>query len=391
MLAWPFVLLSLALDVSPAPQLQATEVVATPTIDVLDEGKALAALQALPLTNDVASLAVVVAGSSPAERRAVSRALLRAARRMGVPAGAASADKPRVDADHALEVRIDGDASASVAQLLLVRIAGGEVRGRGQINLYGAADTITPSLAAAAADVVDDAAIIVEEAGYLTLLYPIAIMPSTDEFPGSSAVLRSWQNSLSQAAARRGFTVVDRSVVDDALRKSADPQRVGQLSVARAVVLTNLVPVADALQVNVRWVDVESGAVIAANTTTVPREGVVTLAQVEQRSPADAAFSSAVVPGWGQMQNGQVGKGIGFAVLCSLGLASTVGLGVGTALAAQRYDAAADPIIAKDSRGLANGLLAGAVAAGSVTGICWGVNVFDALVSAPKPRQPEDP
>jgi hypothetical protein len=387
MLSWSMLLLSVALDAGmAAAPVEVIELAPTPTLDVLDEGKALATLQAVPLTTDVANLAVMVRGGGPAERRAVARALLRAARRLGVPAGASTTAHPRADADHRLDVTIEGDASSSVATLVLVRNAGGLVRGRAQVPLYGANDTVTPSLAAAAADVVDDAAIVVEEAGYLTLLYPLAVIPASGDFSGSKEVLESWHSNLVQASVRRGFTVVDRSVVEAALDTTADPQRIGQRSAARAVLLTNMTAAADNLQVTVRWVDVETGLVIAANSTTVPREGVVSLAQVEQRTPADAAFSSMVVPGWGQIQNGQVAKGVGFAVICSLGLVSTAGLGVGTALAAQRYDAATDPIAAKEGRVLANGLLAGTVVAGAATALCWGINVFDALASSPKPR-----
>ena len=91
-----------------------------------------------------------------------------------------------------------------------------------------------------------------------------------------------------------------------------DAPAVGKLAGADSLVLGQVADGATSFIVTVRVVDATSGDVIGAGSSSLPRNDVVARADVETRTPGEAAFRSAIAPGWGQAYNGQGVKAIAF-------------------------------------------------------------------------------
>jgi hypothetical protein len=375
---WIFASLWLAVQLGDAPLLESVEVV--------DEGKALVAVQELPIPTDAAVVAVVVRDTDSEARFALTRTLIRVLDRCSVVGRASSADAIASDVDHVLLVDVvRGDVPTAVLRML--RAGDAQVRGQTQLALFGASPVKPPSLEAAARDVMDSAAVALEEQGTVLLLSPVAILPP--EATIDSDVVTVWQQALVSAALRRRFAVVERDKLIETLRDNAaaSPTAAGGLAGAEFVVLSQLLPVADQLQVTTRVVRVQTGVVVSSSSTSLPREGVVRLAQVEQRTPTDAALSSLLLPGAGQVQNGDVGRGVAFTIVCGGLLLGTIGLGVASGFQVSSYQTATNPADASSARDVANALMLGTAGALAATAGCWGINVVDAFVSAPQPAR----
>jgi hypothetical protein len=163
---------------------------------------------------------------------------------------------------------------------------------------------------------------------------------------------------------------------------------------AQAIVIGSVSEAGEAFLLTLRAVSVEGGTVLAAANTKIPREGVVTLASgaIETRSAPEAAFRSAVAPGWGQFYNRSPVKGIAFATATYGAAITTLGLGVGSAVLYSVYsgycldEATCEdapekrPQQAQSLREQTDALLTATLVAGVVTGVAWSAGAADALV-----------
>lgn len=92
---------------------------------------------------------------------------------------------------------------------------------------------------------------------------------------------------------------------------------VGKLVGANAVILGSVGDAGADYLLTARVVDVETGRILVAADATVPQAGLVALSEdmVELKTPLSAALRSAAVPGWGQIYNGDVARGITYMAL----------------------------------------------------------------------------
>jgi len=231
----------------------------------------------------------------------------------------------------------------------------------------------------------------------------IAVAPVSPQGDAAtdSRVDRFLQAELIDALAGRGFLVVERARIGDAMEQLAlgamlgeeNVGELGQLLDAQAIVVGSVSDAGDVFSLTLRVVAVETGEVLSAADSQIPREGVVTLASgsVETRSAGEAIFRSLVAPGWGQFYNRQPVKGGAFAIASYGAALTTVGLGVGSAVSFSLYNGyctAADcdrPIEkrgaeAKALREQTNVLLTATLVSGALTAVTWGAAGADALL-----------
>jgi hypothetical protein len=107
---------------------------------------------------------------------------------------------------------------------------------------------------------------------------------------------------------------------------------VGKLVGASTVVLGSVAEAGPTYVVTARLVDTETARVIAAADRTLPREGFVALSDdlVEKKTRAGAALRSAVLPGWGQLYDGDTARGalyLGAFGLAAAGATTSAWLG----------------------------------------------------------------
>jgi hypothetical protein len=101
---------------------------------------------------------------------------------------------------------------------------------------------------------------------------------------------------------------------------------IGKLTAARALIVGQVTEAGENFQLSVRIIDAETASVLVAEEAVMPMAEWVTFSAdaVVLKSKAGAAFRSAVAPGWGQVYNGDVAKGVGFGLLYGVSLATTV-------------------------------------------------------------------
>lgn len=107
---------------------------------------------------------------------------------------------------------------------------------------------------------------------------------------------------------------------------------VGRLVGANRVVVGSVAEAGAEYLVTARVVDTETAQVLAAADQSLSREGFVALSEdlVEVKSRAGAALRSAVLPGWGQLYNGDTGRGVAYLSLfasAAIGAAASAWLG----------------------------------------------------------------
>jgi len=150
----------------------------------------------------------------------------------------------------------------------------------------------------------------------------------------------------SNLSRRRPFVLVERNELDNLMREHVlvdmgvmDESTVaefGQLLGAEGVVQGTVSEVGTNYIVTCRLVDAQSAKVLASAAVAVERAGLIALSSdsVVTRTRAGAAFRSTLLPGWGQLYNGDTLKG---TLLTGAGLGS---LGAAVALlgrAAKRH------------------------------------------------------
>jgi TolB-like protein len=393
----------------------------------LDEGPIVDAVEAvLAGADDVVRIALPPIDDTDAVRRPVlERALVRAIRdrnkeEVVTPALLRAQLRSQADAqeraiaidelkpyaaDHVLLCSVVVEGERSALRLRLVKSETGEVRGESSASL-GASDAASSASAAsvrfATDDLVEQIAYALESRGVVLGAHRVGV-PPLSAAPGAATESRLdvfVQSELVRALGRRGLLVVERARIDAAIDQAALGQelgeqgapQVGKLAGADSIVIGQVADAGDVFVVNARVVDVTSGQVIGAASARLPREDVVVRADVETRTPSEAAFRSAVAPGWGQAYNGEPVKSVAFAVGTYGGALSTLGLAIGGAVAWRSYQdlkpgegLTADEVTlqAPARRQLANTLLLSSSVAAGITLVLWGAGIVDAWVSSP--------
>lgn len=156
---------------------------------------------------------------------------------------------------------------------------------------------------------------------------------------------------------------------------------VGKLLGASEVVVGSVAQAGAEFILTARAVDAETGQVIAAAEQTLPKADTIELSQdlLEVKSKWGAAARSAVLPGWGQVYNGDTGRGIVYGAVFAAVAAGAVASAVLGANAEDSYnentpDVVDDRSTANDHYQRANWLLVG-------MGAVWAINIVDAYLT----------
>jgi hypothetical protein len=388
---------------------------------VVDEGQLAAATTTLLDRVDAARVALVVNDDNDARRAGLERSLVRVVRerrredvvspamvraRLGTLVEAQLTERARdpagLAADHLLLVELLAADGGAVAQLRLVVAATGAVVGTEKVPVTGTTTATTAKagdLQRAAEDMADAFAEAVEGAGIDIAAWQVAVPAATATGGALTAHLdRHVAAELSLALRERGFLVVERRQIAAAMNQLAlaqltsteDAGALGKVLGAQGLVLAQVAEDGASFQMTARLVGVETGAVLGASAATVAREGVVGLSSVETRTPIDSGLRSLAVPGWGQVENGEVGKAVFFGVGSYGALATTAALGVASVVTVNAYNnvstsktvsAAEATAQAVALRQQANTLLTATAIAGGVTAVVWAFNVVDAFAN----------
>ncbi len=156
---------------------------------------------------------------------------------------------------------------------------------------------------------------------------------------------------------------------------------VGKLLGANNVVLGSIAVTGPDYMITARVVDSESGRVVTAADQIFPQQGMVALSEdmVEIKTKVGAAIRSAVLPGWGQIYNGDTGRGIVYAgtfIGMAVGAIGSAAMGVA---AENEYnekteDVVSERNVANEHYKRVNYLLAG-------MGAVWAIAIADAYMT----------
>ncbi len=207
------------------------------------------------------------------------------------------------------------------------------------------------------------------------------------------------------------FTVLERARLKDVLGEQAlqqsglvAPEKVSQMGVmldADALVVGQVASLGKVYRITARVVDASDATVLVDTQVDVPTEALTALSRnaVVLRSKSDAAFRSALLPGWGQAYNRQPIKSVVFVGL-ALGVAAFVAAAVGVGVLGAGYyltcnadcvEGRGRPIPGTNARLsflnfttlriiTAQAVLV-TLALLAVAGVTWGINVVDAYLS----------
>ena len=156
----------------------------------------------------------------------------------------------------------------------------------------------------------------------------------------------------------------------------------GKLLGARHVLVGSVTTIGSELQVTARLVVSETGEILKAATLTSPQNEFVTFRRdvVVTKSKIGAAIRSTILPGWGQLYNGNKTSGYTtlIAAVGALGTAAAYGF-LGTQAEARYNENTADTV---GDRELANSHYATARVALISYAAIWSYAIVDAYVSA---------
>jgi TolB-like protein len=394
---------------------------AAPAPPSIDDGAVVEAVEAvLDHGKNAARVAVPpVVDSDDARRKAVEIAIVRAIldRRREEPitpaflraklqANEATPENLKPFAcDHVLFATIADEGGRAMLHLKLVLTETGEVLddepadlGEGKKTTAGAAN-----VRMATDDVADQIAFAVESKGLDVHEHRLAVAPLKAEGAAKEARLDQFaQSELIRALKRRGFLVVERAQLAAALDQLALAQnfddasapKLGQMLGAQSLVVGSVADAGTNFVVTARVLSAEDGNVLGGATASLPRADVVTRAQVETRTPFEAAVRSSIVPGWGQAFNDQDVKAFAVGATAFTALATTGTLGIIGLVEQAHYNdigyfeklpsAAVASQQAVDTRNAYTGLYVGTAIAGGVFVTVWGVGIVDAFLSAPQ-------
>lgn len=154
----------------------------------------------------------------------------------------------------------------------------------------------------------------------------------------------------SRLASLRHLSLVERSRIEIVLQELklqrvalGNPRiakQAGALFGAEAVVIGAVSEAGTQYLVTARMVSVETGEIMAAVETTVERESLIALSDkaVLKKTYAGMIARSALLPGWGQIENDQRSKGYAYLGSAAAVLVATVGTGVFWGLASDEYN-----------------------------------------------------
>jgi hypothetical protein len=398
-------------------------------VHVVDDGALLEAVALLLAhADEPARVALLVDDADPARQRSLERALVRVLRdrrreevvtpalvraRIADATRAATDDKAAtagvgagLAADHVLIGDVVDSAGAATLQLRLFSTARGAVVATEKVALSPSSSPSSTARALAVGVAADEMADVVAEAveatGVAARSHRIGVPPVVVDGVAREARLdRFLQGELTRALQARGFLVVERAALQAgmdqlALQELSGTEGVAELGAllgAQSLLLAQAAEAGDHFVVTARVVAVDNARVLGAVSASVPREGVVSLAAVETRTPAEAALRSAVAPGWGQAYNGEGVKAVLFGVTTYGALLGTVGLGAGALASWSAYEAVGTGggVSATEAQQQAvalrqqtNALLTTTAVAGGLTAAAWSLGIADALLSAPR-------
>ena len=230
-------------------------------------------------------------------------------------------------------------------------------------------------------------------------IHRVAIMPfeALDEDskslqlgPLSAELLRT------RAAKHPQLLQVERSRLDDIAGELQRAERgdlstdtaasVGKLLGATEVIVGTVAAAGAEFVLTARAVDAETGQVVAAAEQSLPRADTITLSEdlIDTKSRWGAMARSGVLPGWGQVYNGDTVRGVVYGGLFALAAAGAI---TSTVLGAQaedeynknRPDTVDERSVANDHYNRANYLL---IAVGAI----WAINLADAYISGSDQR-----
>lgn len=124
-----------------------------------------------------------------------------------------------------------------------------------------------------------------------------------------------------ELAKRESFIVVERERLDQVMREhrlsglgivdDSTAAELGKVLGAQSLISGTVGEAGPAYVVTVKMVEVESGQVLVSGRVEIERAGLIALSSdaVIKRSVIGAAIRSALVPGWGQVYNGDSAKG----------------------------------------------------------------------------------
>lgn len=394
------------------------------TTSVADDGALLETCAALLRdAPDAARLAVIVVDTDEVRRREVERSLVRVLRsrqredvvtpalieaRLGAAAAgqleAAGGAMRVLAADHVVIGEVQAAADGVSLALRLVRSESGAIlsTGRAQLDIRATPATSVKAqgVRSATEDLADQIAEAVERSGSDPRLLRLALAPVKAE--GAAAATGKvdllLHQELGASLKERGFLVIERARLQTAMDQLALQQltdetgagAVGKAIGAQSLILATVAEAGDTFVISLRVVEVEGGRITGTAQATLRREDVVSLAEVEVRTPAEAVFRSMLAPGWGQAYNGSPTKSVLFGVGTYTALASTVGLGVGAGLSYGAYlgvnaegrTPAEASLEAKALREQTNALILATGIAAGLTAVTWTLNVGDAFLDA---------
>ena len=231
-----------------------------------------------------------------------------------------------------------------------------------------------------------------DEAGFRR----IAVLPfeALDEDVSAHSVERVSSELMSARLARRPRLLqVERARLDAVVGELKRSERgelspkgaasVGKLLGANSVVVGSVGVAGSDYVVTARAVDAESGQVLAAADQGFEREGMVAFSAdaVVVKSRFGAAARSAGLPGWGQIYNGDTGRGVTYLTLFGAVAAGAITSAVLGVQAENDYNDATNSVDAVDAREDADAHYERTNIALIGLGLVWAVAVTDAYLT----------
>ena len=312
----------------------------------------------------------------------------------------------RLWADHLVMGQASVAGKQIIVALRLVQVSSGEALN--QVTAYGGAAVRESSLAAAT---VRGAVERMADGLYLemsklpgnTRYQRVAVMPLEENGQAASelALGTYFQQELSMALKERGYLIVERSRLNEAVTQMGVAQSLdasnapaaGKMLGAQLIVLGAVADAGEHFMITGRALDAQSGTVLGATAVKANRDNVVTLGSgaIETRSMGGAMFRSALVPGWGQYYYRKPIRAALWAVSVygsAVAAAALFGAGYSQQENYLNLTPSADesPSVTQDrlnaAREQANNLYTSSVIVAGTTGLLWLANLADAAVTA---------
>lgn len=323
--------------------------------------------------------------------------------------GAATVYAP-LAADHVVLTEIQSIGGKAEARFRLVHVATGALLSTTTAALDGPAregSTAARTVRGALALMGSEIELHMRELGGPVRFQRVAVAPFEARSPAvkASGIDVYVQAELIDALQRRGFLVVERDRLGEALQQvtvgevlgEENAPALGETLGAQVVIVGSVVEAGEVFNIDARVVSVSSGQVVGGSTGVLRRENTVSLANrsLETRSPADAFFRSAVAPGWGQLYNREPVKagivatvvyGTAAVTLGTLSAAAGSWFLYQTALPDDTKTGAARTEGIEAARGVRDVLTLAAASMILVTVILWGANASDALITSLYPE-----